>query len=62
MERKNKHIEEVKIRKAKVTDISKMNEIYVECIFDELKLQFPKTTNLSLIRKLNKYKKIGKKH
>jgi L-amino acid N-acyltransferase YncA len=57
LERKNTNTEKIEIREAKVNDISKINEIYVEGTIDELKLQFPKSATISLMKELNKSKK-----
>ena len=46
----------MEIRKAKESDLKEMDIIYLEGVIDEIKLQFPKRTKLSIIKEMNKAK------
>ena len=47
----------MKIRKAKRGDLNEIDKIYLEGVIDEIKLQFPERTRLSIIKKMNKAKR-----
>jgi RimJ/RimL family protein N-acetyltransferase len=47
----------IKIQKAIVRDLNEIDEIYVQGVIDEIKLQFPKRSKSSIIKELNKFKK-----
>lgn len=47
----------MKIKKAKEGDLREIDEIYLEGVLDEVRLQNPKKTRLSIIRDLNKHKR-----
>ena len=46
----------MRIRKARKEDYKKIGKIYFEATVDEVKLQFPKRSKLSIIKEVNKWK------
>ena len=47
----------MEIRKAKKEDLKEIDEIYLEGVIDEIKLQSPKRTKKNIIDEMNKYKR-----
>ena len=45
------------IRKAKKDDLKEIDKIYLEGVIDEIRLQFPKRSRLSIIKEMNKAKR-----
>ena len=47
----------MKIRKATEKDLDEIDSIYVKGVVDEVKIQFPKRTQKSILREMTKYEK-----